>query len=387
MKLHRVILTILLLAAIPSMLLGQQPEPLVAFGGLRVPACSVSTDPEYGLIVSKPIQIGGSPINAAARMSRYIGAIRGPQGQPVQLGNRGSLMAPAGYWDEPTFIDAYQVSYDGKPMTLYVDTYHFSMPRVPMGFTCGGPLVTALGLPPLDPLKTNPAIVAAAIEHGTANDVVPMSLDPANPRGYLLDQFMMIALRARAAAKSGAPWDPNKPPAGMDPSALTVVAYPMTCSGRTIAPQNVEMGAQQPLQRAGDFIRGETLKNTFPGISIPEGSLAGRFRPGALSLVVITYAEGCDGAAAEILLPVQVVPPRIMAIPGTIPPGISEPDPTVYLQVILDTQGRFVRPIHIGGPKSLLQAAISTIGTWQAEAPRLNGSPMINPTLLQVIFR
>jgi len=44
----------------PSVFLAQQSEPSVAFGGLRVPPCTVSTDPEYGLTQNKPIQIGGS---------------------------------------------------------------------------------------------------------------------------------------------------------------------------------------------------------------------------------------------------------------------------------------------------------------------------------------
>jgi hypothetical protein len=389
MRFSRTILTILLLAVMPSIFLAQQQEPLVAFGGLRVPSCTVSTDPEYGLTQNKPIQIGGSPLYAAARMARYIGAIRGPQGQTLQLGNtRGSLAAPAGYWDEPTILDSYQVSYEGKSVGLYVDSYHFSLPKAPMGFTCGGPLVTALGMPPLDTLKMNSALVAHAIERGTVKDVVPVSLDPATSRGYLMDQHMMIALRARAAATSGTPLDPGKPPAGLDASALTVLAYPMTCGDRTIAPQNVEISAaQQPLPRIGDFVRGDAVKSAFPGMTTPDGSIGGRFRTGQVNQVKITYAEACEGAAAEVLLPLRLEPPRIMAVPGTIPTGVSEPDPTVYLQVIFDSEGHFVRPLHIGGPKSLVQAAIETIGTWRAEPVRLNGTPVINPMLLQVIFR
>jgi hypothetical protein len=379
--------TILFLAAIQPVLFAQQPEPLVAFGGLSVPPCTVSTDPEYGLTVNKPIQIGGSSLYAAARMSRYIGAIRGPQGQPVRLGNRGSLSAPAGYWAEPTILDAYQVSYDGKSMTLYVDTYHFSLPRAPMGFTCGGPLVTALGPPPLDPLKMGSSLVAHAIEYGTAKDVVAVTLDAANPRGYLLDQFMMNALRARAAAKSGTPLDPDKPPTGMEPAALTVLAYPMTCGGRAIAPRIVEISAgQQPLPRIAD-VAGDGLKTTFPGMSIPDGSMAVRFPTGPVTQVKITYAEACEGAPAEVLLPTTLTAPNIMAVPGTIPPGVTEPDPTVYLQVILDTEGHFARPVHIGGPRSMLPAAIANIRTWRNEPLRLNGTPVISPMLLQVIFK
>jgi hypothetical protein len=294
-----------------------------------------------------------------------------------------------GYWSEPTLIDHYTVLYDGQSIPLYVDTYHFSMPKAPAGFTCGGPLVAALGLPPLDPLKTNANIVAHAIEQGTAREVPPIPLDLAVPRGYLVDQFTMIALRAQAAAASGAPLDPNQPPAGMAPAGFNVLAHPLSCGGRTLAPQAIEMTTNQgPLPRNGDFIRGDdALKSVFPGLMIPAGSLAARFRQGLVIQATITYAEPCEGDSPTVVLPFKVEPPRILATPAAMPPGISEPDPTVYLQVILDTEGRFVRPLHIGGPKSLVPTAIDTIGTWRAEPVRLNGKPLINPMMLQVIFR
>jgi hypothetical protein len=382
--------TVLLLLMTSRVLLAQKPDAVVAFGSLRVPACTVSADPEYGLKPTKPIQLGGGPAYAAARMARYIGALRGPQGQTVRLSNtRGSLFAPMSYWDEPTILDGYQVSYDGQPPTgLYVDTYHFSLPKAPMGFTCGGPLVTALGMPPLDPLKANSSIVALAIAQGTAKEPIPVPLDLASARGYLLDQFTTIAFRARAAAASGAPMEPTAPPATPDVAVPSVLASPVTCAGRSIAPQAIEVMANQAvLPLNGDFIRDEAIGKTLPGVPVPAGSLAARFRQGQVTQIKITYAEPCEGNSADVSLPIRIEPPRITARPGVIPAGIVEADPTIYLQVILDTEGRFVNPLHIGGPKSLVPTAIETIDTWRAEPVRINGTPVINPMILQVIFR
>jgi hypothetical protein len=323
-------------------------------------------------------------------MSRYIGALRGPQGQTVQLSTRvGSFSAPLGYWDEPTILDNYTVSYDGQSIPLYVDTYHFSLPKAPAGFTCGGPLVAMLGFPPLDPLRTNANILAYGIEEGTAHEISPIPLDLTVRRGDFLDQFTMVALLARAAAASGAPLDPDKPAPGMAPAVFNVVAFPVACGDRMIAPQAIEMATNQgPLPRNGDFVRGDdALRNIFPGLAIPAGSIAARLRQGLVSQTTITYAEPCEGNSPTVVLPFNVEPPRLQATPAAMPPGISEPDPTVYLQVILDTEGRFARPHHIGGPKSLVPTAIETIGTWRAEPVRLNGKPVINPMVLQVIFR
>ncbi len=372
------------------LLQAQQPDALVSVGGLRVPACTVSADPEYGHVAAKPIQLGGGPAYADSRFAHFIGSLRGPQGQMLKIGNtRGSLFASVGYWDEPTILDQYSVSYDDKTIPLIVDSYHFSLPKAPSGFICGGPLVTAVGGPPLDPMKTNASIVTLAIEQGSEKDIAPVSLDPAVSRGYLMDQFTMIALRARAANASGTPLDPKKPPAGIDGAGWVVLALPISCGARMIEPQNIEMNSPQGLvPLIGQPIRGDALKQQIPGLTIPTGSLAIKFRQAQVNQIRITYAESCEGAASDVVLQIKAEPARILSSrPATIPPGITEQDPTVYLQVILDTKGEFMNPLHIGGPKSLLPAAIESIQQWRVEPFRLNGTPNISPTILQVIFQ
>jgi hypothetical protein len=371
-------------------LLAQQSDALVSVGGLKVPACTVSTDPDYGHVATKPIQLGGGPVYADSRLARFIGVLRGPQGQMLKIGNsRSSLMAADAYWDEPTILDRYQVAYDDKIIPLYVDSYHFSLPKAPTGLTCAGPLASAVGGPPLDPMKTSATIVALAIEQGSAKDIAPVPLDQTLSRGYLIDQFTMIALRARAAAASGSPLDATNPPAGINGTEWVVLAYPVACGARMIEPRKIEMNSPEGLvPMAGQPIRDETLKQQISGLATPAGSLAGRFRQVQISQIRISYSESCNGAAAEVVLTPKVEPARIISSrPASIPPGISEADPTVYLQVILDTSGEFVHPQHIGGPKSLLPAALESLRQWRVEPFRLNGIPMITPTILQVIFQ
>ncbi len=392
MRGSQIVESLLLVVVLPGVLLAQQQTAPVVFGGLRVPPCVVATDPDYGHVAAKPIQLGGGPSTAAARMSRFIGALRGPQGEILQLApTRGSGFAAVGYWDEPTILDYYTVQFAGQSMPLVVDTYHYSLPQAPSGLTCSGPLVTALGMPPLDPMKNTSSIIALAIERGSAKEVPPVPLDIGTARGFLFDQFTILARRARAAAQAGTPLDPPsgpRQPADFEGAGWLVLAQPVACGARIIPPQGIELQLNQmPIPRNGDFIRGDAVALRFHGFPVPADSIAAVFRQSTISHVKITYAESCEGASPDVLLPIAVEPPRIMARPGVLPAGNTEPDTTVYLQVLLDEDGRFARPLHIGGPKSLVPAAIETINGWITSPLRLNRTAIINPVILQVVFR
>jgi hypothetical protein len=155
-----------------SVVSAQQHDATIMFGGLRVPACAVSADPAYGLTAAKPIQIGGGPVNANARMNRYVSALRGPNGETLRISvGRGSLLAPLGYMDEPTILDNYQIEIGDQKISLYVDDYHFGIPKAPMGLTCVGNLVMTLGPPPLDPMLLSRSAVSLAIGQGSLRDI------------------------------------------------------------------------------------------------------------------------------------------------------------------------------------------------------------------------
>jgi hypothetical protein len=366
----------------------QQPDAMITFGGLRVPVCAVSSDAGYGLTAANPIQIGGGPSYADSRMARFVGSLRGPNGETARITGRGSLFAPVGYMDQPTILDNYRIAAGDQTVSLFVDDYHYSIPKAPMGFTCGGPLVTALGVPPLDPMVLASSMVRLAIEEGSAQDFPAVPLDASTPRGFLYDQFAMIAQRARAAANSGMPMDSKKPPTNLDPAGLVALAFPVACGGRTITPQRVEIaGPQGPLPQSGTIIKGEDLDKMFPGMKVPADSIAARFRQAQVSGIKIAYSEPCDTTPAEVSLPVRVEPPQFPLRPLPLPTGVVEAEPAVFLQVIVDPLGEFASITYIGGPKSLAPSAMEALRKIRGEPVRLNGVGIQNPAVIPVLFQ
>jgi hypothetical protein len=375
-------------------LAAQEPGPSVMLGAIRVPACQTSGDPEYGLAVNKAVAIGGGPMYMAARQRRYLNALRGPQGQTVAIGNEvGSSPIP----DDPehAIIDSYHVSYevDGKLVekTIYMDAYHYDAPKAPAGFTCGTPLASVAGIPPADPFKASAAIVALAIEKGSKAGVAPIKLDPSSARGYLFDRYALIALQARAAANSGTPFDPAKPPKEIETLGSAVIAYPVSCGDLTIPATNVELtGSQGPIapDASGGALQGEALAKAFPDVPTPAGSIGIRFRNAPPAQAKITYAKGCNGAPAETTVSFRSEPPRLLEfVPGVIPAGVVEAEPVVYIQVLIDPEGHIVRPQYLGGPRSLYSAAVDALAKWRVQPIRVNGSGVVTPNVVQVPFR
>ena len=407
------------LLQLPATIGGQQPTPqptpqpaplpappqgapapasgaLVPLGSLRVPPCPQATDPEYGFVLEKAVKVGGGAGYGPARERAYLTSLRGPQGQPIRISNsRGSSMLPG----EPdtVIIDSIGVTYDGPDgpvsRTLFLNEYRFELPKVPMGFTCGTPIVTTLGMPPVDPIKANPELAALAIEQGTRAAVPAITLDAAVERGFIFDRHMLIAARARAAAVAGTPLEPSKPPRDLPPLGWTVVAYPLRCGDRQIAPQNVVLstpqGAPIPLIANEAVLRDADIARVLPGVTAPAGSMALRFPSAQFSQATITYAEACDGQPAQATLPFRLEPPALERPPvaGVAPPDADPAESVIYLQVVLDTEGRFSRPLYLGGPRALMPAALDALSQWQARPIRVNGVPIVNPMVVQVPLR
>jgi hypothetical protein len=382
------------LVVMRSSLAAQQPGPSVMLGAISVPACQTPGDPEYGLVLNKPVAIGGGPMYMAARQRRYLNALRGPLGQTVTIvSGVGSSPLPGD--PEHAIIDSYHVSYevDGKPVekTIYMDAYHYEAPKAPAGFTCGTPLASIAGIPPADPFKATAAIAALAIEQGSKADVAPIKLDPSSPRGYLFDRYGLIALQARSAANSGTPFDAAKPPKEIEAIGSAVIGYPVSCGDLTIPATNVELTASQgPIARdaSGGVLQGEVLAKAFPDVPTPTGSIGIRFRNAQPTQAKITYAEGCNGSPAETTLPLRSEPPRLLElVPGVIPAGVVEAEPVVYIQVLIDPEGHIARPQYLGGPRSLYSAAVDALAKWRLQPIRVNGSGVVTPNVVQVPFR
>jgi hypothetical protein len=370
----------------------QAPTPPATADRSVVPRCEVSTDPNYGLTLGTPIQVGGGAMYGPARERRYLDALRGPDGQPLRYKRTGSMQGT----DGTTILDGYEVIYDGlaKPTMLYVDEYHFSDLRAPQGFICGEPI--GLALPPLDPFLASQALVTVAVEQGTVRDVAPIPLDQdgATTHGVMFDQFRMIARAARAAAASGAKLDPQKVPADVARPRTIVLAYPLSCDGRTVAPAGIEIvGAQgAPPRRDGDYTRDGAIGALLPGIQAPVSSLAATFTLSTLrptDTVRITYADpACTGGSSELSLPVKFSDVRSLDMSAPpLPSGATPSDAPVWLQTLVDLDGMLQHPAYIGGPSHLARAAMEAIQRWRSEPARINGAPVARPVMVQVKFK
>ncbi|HKF67038.1 MAG TPA: hypothetical protein VKB36_10925 [Vicinamibacterales bacterium] len=388
--------SLLALSSTPCIALAQQMPPLVALGAVRVESCAEASDAEYGFSAVKPIQIGGGPLYMNAREHRFLDALRGPDGQTLRVvGGIGSGPANLPGFGR-TIIDTYTVTYEGhdQPISIFMDAYHFGHPRVPKGFTCATPLPTALRIPPIDPFKADPAMMALAIEEATsAFPPIPLDADGSSVHGVAFDQFRMRAFAAHAASAAGRPFAPDKPPADVR-VGLVVLAYPASCDGQRVPAQRVEIVGEQgmPLQPDGPLVSDASeLSALLPDVMIPPSSAAARYRltgPRPKDQIRITYATPCAGPAQTVLLPLTVEPAKL--ITGAIahmPPGSSEPDPTVYAQAVIDMEGRFRQVVVIGGPVSLAPAALESLEQWRARPAQVNGAPVVSPIVLQILFR
>jgi len=385
-RIHAILFVVLLLAA-RSPLRAQKPDAMITIAGMRIPACSVSDDTAYGLTSAKPIQIGGGPTVADSRMAKFIGALHGPNGETLRIVGRGSLIAPAGYMDEPVILDDYQIAVGDRKLSLFVEDYHYGIPKAPMGLTCVGPLVTALGAPPLDPMVVTRSIVSLAIEEGTSHEFPGVPLDTSTARGFLFDQFTMIAQRSHAATAAGTPMDPKKPPSDIDPVGLVALVFPLSCGDRNLNPQSISVtGPQGPVTQNGAIIRDEALAKMFPGMKVPANSIRVRFRQSQVNGFKIVYSEACNAMPAEVSLLVQLNTPGSPLRPVAMPAGVVEAEPVVFLQVIIDPLGAFASPVYIGGPKSLLPAALEAVGKLRGDPFRLNGVGIANASIIPILF-
>jgi len=355
-------------------------------------ACAVSDEPAYATTRERPVQVGGGALYVAARERRYLDALRGPGGEPLQYKRTGSLpMEP----DGRTILDRYEVTYPGleKPIYLYLDAYHFDdVLKAPAGFTCAVPI--SLPQPGPDPFLADDSLLELAVEQaGTRFAPIPLDTDGSTTHGVLFDRFRLRARAARAAADAGHPIDVKQPARELLTLGSIVVAFPQRCaSDAMLTPVAIEIvaGDGPPPPRRGDLASGDALAQLLPGIALPAGAVAASFgleRPRPTDIVRITYGESPCGPANEVRLPMKYTNARPGSTPmPALPPGQPATDRPVRLQAVLDHDGVARRIVFVGGPPALAAAAIDAVRGWTAEPMRLNGAPIVTPVLLQVRF-
>lgn len=355
-----------------------------------VSTCGVATDPAFATTRDHAAQVGGGAMYAGARERRYLDALRGPGGEPLQYTRRGSV--PFEH-NGLTILDEYEVTYTGlaRPAILYLDAYHFDDALVaPKGFVCAVPF--GLAPPGPDPFLATESLRSVAIEQGAGRDFAPVSLDADGTavHGILLDSFRVIARAARAAAAAGTRTDPKNPPREPSRTRMIVVAYPIRCGDTaSAAPMAIELvAAPGPApRRDGEPATGEALARLLPGVDVPAGAMAAVYpldRPRVTDTLRITYPEPCG----NVVLPFKYTNGRALNTPtAAVPPGAAATDRPVRVQAVLDLDGAIQHPVYSGGPEPLAAAAFAALRQWTAEPVRLNGAPMPTPVVVAVRFR
>jgi hypothetical protein len=366
---------------------------MALFAAIQAPvsSCTVSTDAAFAFTKEHAAQVGGGAMYAAARERRYLDALRGPGGEPIEYKRRGSLLLDR---EGHTILDAYEVTYRGlaQPATLYLDAYHFDDAlAAPAGFICAVPF--ALQPPGPDPFLAMDALRAVAFEQGAAKDFAPIPLDAngTTTHGVLLDGFRVMALAARSASAAGTRTDPANPPRELLRTRMIVVVYPVRCgeAADPVAPQAIDLVADQgvPPKRDGDPVTGEALARLLPGVQLPPRAMAVVYpldRPRPTDTLRIGYGEPCG----EVVLPFKYTNGRPVSVPpATLPAGVPPTDRPVRVQAVLDLDGAVRQPVYAGGPAQLADAAIAAVRQWTAEPVRLNGAPVPAAVVLSVRFR
>ena len=354
------------------------------------PPCEVAADDGYGYTQDRAIQVGGSPVYGAARQRRYLDSLRGPHGQTVTYKRGGAVNASDG-----TVLDRYHVTYDGleKPVTLFLDWYHYTEPRLPRGFSCAGPI--NLGLPPVDPFQEMDQLRALARAQAATADwsPIPATITGKPPSVVIYDRLRLLGLAARLGANSATSINSADMPAELARIGMVVVVNPYRCEERLLAAAGVEIhdatGVLVPRAQR-EALSSEHVTRVLPGTALPAGAKAFVYqlpRPRSNDVIVASYAEdGCEVQGKVLRGAVEFTPAKLIdAPPPAIPKDASGPA-TVFLQAIVDFEGRFQQPVYIGGPGELETAAREAIGHWRAEPARMNGAPVAGGVLLQVRF-
>lgn len=362
-------------------------SPAICFAQ-TTPVCSISSDPEFGKTVEKAVPIGGGALVIAARQRRYLDALRGPQGQPLQIGTRTTTRTPN------AIIDIYPVTWEGgQPFQLHLNSYRFGTPQAPQGLTCVMPLSRALGAPPVEALIAAQELGSLGIDQGKDKTFGPIPLmDGGTTRAVMYDYFRMMAALTRAKAAAG-----QQVSGAVPRPAVVIVANPLSCNAVAVPATEIDvLGRQdQAVQKLPTLNSGTQLSNVLSGATIPEGAVGAMFLVPTLSpnqTVRIRYGNAPPSCSADLQkeyrLPLRFDEAKIAASPmPPLPENNREPDPSVFLQAVLDSEGLFQRAIYIAGPDSLREAGITAVKDWRATPMRLNGEPTPTVVTLRVEFQ
>jgi hypothetical protein len=232
------------------------------------------------------------------------------------------------------------------------------------------------------------------LDQGKDKAFTPVPLiDGGTTRAVMFDYFRMLAALSRARNAAGQPIGPSVPR-----PAVVVVANPLSCNGASVPATEIDVltGPQDQAfqQRMPTLNSGLQLANVLSGATVPEGAVGAMFfvpMLGPNQTVRIKYGNVPASCPADLQkeyrLPIRVeeAKPTVTPLPP-LPADNREPDPAVFVQAVLDTDGVFQRPIYVAGPESLREAGIAAIKEWRATPARMNGEPVPQVVTLRVEF-
>jgi hypothetical protein len=350
--------------------------------------CRASADETYGTTIENPVKVGSGDLYMASRQVKYLSALRGPSGEGVHFARGATARAADG-----TLVDTYTVDITGgKSATIYLDGYHWSDPMSPSGFLCGASM--DLAPPGPDAFETAQQRMTIAVELG-AGDVAPISLDAdgSSRHGVVYDHPRLIGLAAKAAAAAGTPLDPQMLPREVADPRLVIMAFPLACGARTIAPESIALtDARGNQPRVSARAAGAEIAKLSSGLPATAGAIAVVYQVSALiagARATVRYAAPCD-ATQEVVLPVTMTPAHVVAeAPARAPAGKTVPaeGARVVLQLFVAPDGTARYPVYASGAYELAGAALESLTQWRFEPARVNGAPLIQPERVMVVVK
>lgn len=261
-------------------------------------------------------------------------------------------------------------------------------------------ILLALGLAFQDapPPKSPTLIVGVSSDVGLAHiavlraqrpeiTAIPLDTDGSTTRGVVYDRVLLGELRARASAAAGTPLDPSKPPLELMPMAIVVVAKPLSCDGRRVAPKDISLAFEgKPIRRTA-LAAPAQMAAMLPGVTLPDGSLAGEFQVVPLrkeATVQVAYdGPACPGGADRVTFtfertPLKVTTPLAIGLPAGSGAG------RIRVIATLDPDGRVASVRPLDGPEAIGQAASAAAAAFQFEVVRVNGVATAQAMLVTV---
>src|SRR5206468_3693024 len=108
------------------------------------------------------------------------------------------------------------------------------------------------------------------------------------------------------------------------------------------------------------------------------------------AVIKIRYAApACTDTPTEIALQAKSEGPRpLQTVDPVVPPDVTLSAPTsVRVQILIDFDGASRYPAYVGGPPNLADAAVAAARRWRWEPPRVNGAPVLTPTVVAIVFK